>query len=415
MSIATKAKTVTDPGTAVKPTIYRVLFAISFVHLLNDSIQAVFPAMTPIFHDSMHLSYTQIGFIAFGLNITASLAQPLVGMYTDAKPSPLLLPLGMVSTFLGMLLLGLTHSYPLILLSVVLVGIGSAVFHPEGSRVANMASGSRRGLAQSIFQVGGNGGQALAPIFTVFLLLPLGQSGTIWFTPVAGAAILVQFYVASWYRKHLLLNPRKARSGAAASMSKEHKKKIAGAITLLIFLVFVRSWYHSSIANYFASFLIHERGISKSAAQYFLFAFLASGAAGTFLGGPMADRFGRRNVLFFSMVGSAPFALLLPYVPTAVAFVLMIVIGFIVLSSFSVAVVYAQELVPGKIGTVSGLVTGLAFGLGAVGAVFWGNLADATSLPFVMQVCSFLPLIGIVTFFLPSDRKIREWSKEQAG
>ncbi|WP_040950230.1 MFS transporter [Gorillibacterium massiliense] len=399
---------------ADKPTIYRILFAISLVHLFNDSIQAVFPAMNnPIFRDTMHLSYTQIGFIAFGLNFTASIMQPIVGIYTDKRPSPFLLPLGMVSTFLGMLLLAFSNSYPMVLVSVVLVGIGSAVFHPEGSRVANMASGTRRGLAQSIFQVGGNGGQALAPLFTILILLPLGQKGTIWFTLVAAAAILVQIFVASWYTKELAQRPRKAKHGAARVISKERKRQVMSAMVVLIFLVFVRSWYHTGISNYFVSYLREELGMGKSASQYFLFAFLAAGALGTFFGGPIADRIGRKKVLFFSMVGSAPFALLLPYVHPALALVLLLIIGFIILSSFSVAVVYAQELIPGKIGTVSGLVTGLAFGLGAVGAVVLGNLIDMTSLSFVMKMCSFLPLLGVATYFLPSDSKLKEWSEEQ--
>ncbi|WP_438434245.1 MFS transporter [Gorillibacterium sp. sgz500922] len=396
--------------TAGDPTVYRVLFAISLVHLLNDSIQAVFPAMNRIFLESLHLSYTQLGFIAFGLNFTASIIQPIVGMYTDRKPMPLLLPLGMVSTLLGMLLLALTHSYPMVLLSVVLVGIGSAVFHPEGSRVANLAAGPRRGLAQSIFQVGGNGGQALAPVFTLFILLPLGQPGAIWFTLVAGLAVLVQCYVARWYGKQLALGARKARSSRPVVMTKERKRQIAAALWLLIFLVFVRSWYHASILNFFTSFLVEHRGLSDNASQYYLFAFLGAGAVGTFAGGPLADRFGRKAVLFFSMLGAAPFALALPYASAPVQFVLLLIIGFILLSSFSVAVVYAQELIPGKIGTVSGLITGLAFGLGAVGAVALGSLIDLTSLPAVMKACSFLPLIGVVTYYLPSDAKLREWS-----
>ena len=396
---------------ADEPTVYRILLAISLVHLLNDSIQAVFPAMNRIFLQSMNLTYTQLGFIAFGLNFTASIIQPLVGMYTDRKPIPLLLPLGMVSTLLGMLLLALTHSYPMVLLSVVLVGIGSAVFHPEGSRVAHLAAGRRRGLAQSIYQVGGNGGQALAPVFALFILIPLGQPGA--FTLIAGLAVLVQGYIARWYGQQLILHARRPRSARPVIATREHKRRIAAAMTLLIFLVFVRSWYHSSILNFFTSFLVTDRGLSDQAAQYYLFAFLGAGAAGTFCGGPLADRFGRKTILFFSMLGAAPFALVLPYASAPIQFLLLLIIGFILLSSFSVAVVYAQELIPGKIGTVSGLITGLAFGLGAVGAVVLGSLIDLTSLPFVMKACAFLPLVGVITFFLPSDAKIREWSEEE--
>jgi FSR family fosmidomycin resistance protein-like MFS transporter len=395
------------------PTVYRILFAISFVHLLNDSIQAVIPAMNRIFLHSMQLSFTQIGFITFCLNITASLIQPLIGMYSDRKPFPLLLPLGMLSTLSGMLLLALTNSYPLVLVSVILVGLGSAIFHPESSRVASMAAGRRRGLAQSIFQVGGNGGQALAPIFTLFILVPLSQPGAIWFTLVAGIAVLVQTYVARWYGAQLVLRSSRPKRPSRVMLGPDHKRRVQAALGLLIFLVFARSWYHASILNYYPSFIIEQLGVSETAAQYYLFAFLGAGAVGTFLGGPLADRFGKRNVLFFSMLGSAPFALALPYASPTIAFVLLLIIGFIVLSSFSVSVVYAQELIPGKVGTVSGLITGLAFGLGAVGAVALGRMIDLTSLSLVMQVCAFLPLLGIITFLLPADSKLREWGGEE--
>ncbi|WNQ12845.1 MFS transporter [Paenibacillus aurantius] len=395
---------------AAKPTLYRILFAIGLVHLFNDSIQSVITAIYPILKDSMSLSYGQLGWIGFGLSFTASLMQPVVGMYTDARPSPYLLPLGMGSTFIGMLLLGFAPSYPLVLLAVVFVGIGSAVFHPEGSRVSYMAAGSRRGLAQSIFQVGGNAGQALAPILAVFVFYPLGQHGAFLFMIVAAAAIFVQLQIAKWYGEQLRVNPR--AKGAARPRTSGTGTKLAVAVTLLVFLVFARSWYHACISNFYLFYLHEHWGLSEQNAQLFIFSFLAAGAAGTFFGGPLADRFGRRNILFLSMLGAAPFALVLPYAPPVIAFVLLLVMGFILLSSFSVAVVYAQELIPGKIGTVSGLITGLAFGLGAIGSVFIGNLIDWTSLPFVMKACSFLPLIGLMTFFLPSDKKLKEWSGE---
>ncbi|MBC8081534.1 MAG: MFS transporter [Gorillibacterium sp.] len=408
MSTATNSSS--PAASEANQTVYRILFAISFVHLLNDSIQAVIPAMNRIFLNSMHLSFTQIGFITFCLNITASIIQPLVGMFSDRKPFPLLLPLGVVSTLMGMLLLALTHSYPLVLVSVILVGLGSAVFHPESSRVASMAAGKRRGLAQSIFQVGGNGGQALAPLFTLFILVPLGQPGAIWFTLVAGVAVVVQSFVARWYGEQLTIRGRKPQLTGIRIVSKERKKQITSTLTLLVFLVFARSWYHASILNYYPSFVIEHLGVSENAAQYFLFAFLGAGAAGTFCGGPLADRFGKRNVLFFSMLGSVPFTLILPYAPPIVAFGLLLIIGFILLSSFSVSVVYAQELIPGRIGTVSGLITGMAFGLGAVGAVALGRMIDLTSLYLVMRVCAFLPLLGLITFLLPSDQKLRAWA-----
>ncbi|GIP31257.1 MFS transporter [Paenibacillus sp. J2TS4] len=397
-----------------KPTLYRVLFLISLVHLFNDSIQAVFPAIYPILKDSMALSYTKIGLLTFALNFTASIMQPIVGAYTDTKPSPYLLPLGMVFTFAGMLTLAFADNYTMIFISVLFVGLGSAVFHPEGSRVSYMAAGARRGLAQSIYQVGGNAGQALAPLMAIFIFYRLGLSGAAWFTLVAAAAIGVQFYIARWYRNYMIAHPPKpkVRNVRPSAALTERKRQVTIALYLLVFLVFVRSWYHAAISNYYSFYAIENFGISKETAQYFIFAFLAAGALGTLLGGPLADRFGRRNILFFSMLGSAPFAILLPYAGPVWAFVLLLVIGFIVLSSFSVSVVYAQELMPGKIGTVSGLIVGLAFGMGALGAVALGKVIDLTSITFMMTACGFLPLMGILTMLLPSDRKIREWNAE---
>ncbi|WP_409341860.1 MFS transporter [Paenibacillus sp. MBLB4367] len=391
-------------------TAYRILLAISLVHLFNDSMQSVITAIFPILKDSMSLTYSQIGLISFALSFTASLMQPVVGMFTDARPSPYLLPIGMASTLVGMLCLGFAPNYWFVLLAAMMVGLGSSVFHPEGSRVSYMAAGNRRGLAQSIFQVGGNVGQALAPLMVIYIFFPLGQKGALWFTFVAGAAILVQIFIARWYKERLLVMPKRTRNGAARSNGGVRRKQIGYAIVVLIVLVFVRSWYGASISNYFMFYLNENLGVSKQNAQYFILAFGLMGAVSTFLGGPMADRFGRRNVIFFSMLGSAPFALILPYAGPTLAFVLLLAIGFILLSSFSVTVVYAQELIPGKIGTVSGLITGLAFGLGAVGALALGHLIELTSLAFVMQACAFLPLIGILTILLPSDRKLREWS-----
>jgi FSR family fosmidomycin resistance protein-like MFS transporter len=396
-----------------RATLYPILFAISLVHLFNDSIQSVIPAIFPILQEQMKLTYTQLGFVGFALSFTASLMQPVVGIFSDARPTPGLLPLGMVSTFLGMLSLAFAPNYTLVLCSVFLVGIGSAVFHPEASRVAYMAAGQRRGLAQSIYQVGGNGGQALAPLMAVFIFYPLGQFGAIWFTLVAGAAILVQLLVARWYRGQLLSNPRASRNSRVKIVSVEHRNKIVFAVVLIVFLVFARSWYGACISNYYLFYLRDVLSIKTQAGQYFIFAFLAAGALGTFLGGPLADRFGRKTVLFLSMMAAAPFALLLPYAGPALSLVLLIIIGLILLSSFSVTVVYVQELVPGKIGTVTGLITGLAFGLGAIGSVALGNLADFTGISFVMKLCSFLPLLGMLTVFLPSDRQLKAWSGEE--
>jgi FSR family fosmidomycin resistance protein-like MFS transporter len=400
------------PSGGIKPTVYRILLSISLVHLLNDSIQSVIPAIFPILKESMHLSYAQVGWISFAINFTASIMQPVVGIYTDRKPSPYMLPLGMASTLLGMLFLAFAPNYVTVLLSVMLVGLGSAAFHPEGSRVASMASGSRKGLAQSIFQVGGNFGQSLAPIMTKYIFIPLGQFGSIWFTAVAAAAIMVQMYIAGWYRGVLASGGRIVRKTAAKTINPERRKQIMFAISILILLVFCRSWYGAAITSYYAFYLRDHYGITLDKAQDFIFLFAAAGAVSTFLGGPLADRFGRKNIIWFSMIGSAPLAILLPYVSLSWAYVLLLVNGFILLSSFSVTVVYAQDLFPGKVGTVSGLIIGFAFGMGGVGALALGHFIDLFQLEPVMKVCGFLPLLGVITFFLPSDKKIREWTQE---
>ncbi|MCZ8519190.1 MULTISPECIES: MFS transporter [Paenibacillus] len=400
------------PQPDVRPTLFRILFAISLVHLFNDTIQSVIPAILPIIKDSMKLSYMQSGIIVFALNMTASVMQPVVGLYSDRKPMPYMLPVGMGLTFLGVLGLALAPSYPLVLLSVLFIGLGSAVFHPEGSRVAYMAGGSRRGLAQSIFQVGGNTGQSLASIMTALVFVPLGQFGAIWFTAVAGIAIVVQLYISRWYAGYLLAHPRPAKSAVARKIDPLRRRQISFAIGMLIFLVFARSWYHAGITIYYPFYLMEKFSLTLERAQLYIFLFTAAGVLSTFLGGPLSDRIGRRNVIFFSMLGSAPLALVLPYANEFWTYVILLVNGFIILSSFSVTVVYAQELIPGKVGMVSGLITGLAFGLGALGAVGLGGLIDRLHLPFVMQLVSYLPLIGLLTFFLPRDRTLKEWSAE---
>nr|WP_134705074.1 MFS transporter [Ammoniphilus sp. YIM 78166] len=392
---------------------YRILFAISIVHLLNDSMQSVIPAIFPILEQSMKLTYVQLGWIAFTLNITSSIMQPLVGWFTDRHSLPFMLPLGMASSLLGMLGLAFASSFEAVLLSVVFIGLGSAAFHPEGSRVAYMAAGDRRGLAQSIFQVGGNSGQSLAPLMTVLIFVPLGQFGAVWFTGVAALAILILLYVSFWYKEQLLYFPRVKKRGKREVNPSRPKKAVIFAIFLLIFLVFARSWFSTGISNYYQFYLINYYGLDVREAQYYIFAFLASGVAGTFMGGPLADRFGKRTVLLFSMLGAAPLALMLPHVSLEWVYPLFIVMGFILLSSFSVSVVYAQELFPGRVGMVSGLIVGLAFGLGALGSVILGKMADIYGLKLVMNFCSALPLLGIATLFLPSDERLREWSKEE--
>ncbi|MGY3714497.1 MFS transporter [Sutcliffiella cohnii] len=395
-----------------KTTVYPILFVIGFVHLLNDALQSVVPAMFPILQGSMALTFTQIGLIGFALNFTSSLMQPLVGMYTDKRPSPYALPIGLCFSFIGIVGIALANSYWLIIVSVLLIGIGSATFHPEGSRVAYMAAGNKRGLAQSIYQVGGNSGQALAPLIAAIILIPFGQRGALSFTVVAGLAIILLLYIAKWYSNEIknvrTVSIKKKSHSNNTETNKKHKKIIVFSILLLIFLVFARSWFHAGITSFYAFYIINEYGLTITEAQIYIFIFLATGAVGTFFGGPLADRYGKRNIILLSMLGSAPLALLLPFVGPFTAYILIGIIGFIILSSFSVTVVYAQELVPGKIGTVSGLIVGLAFGMGAVGSVALGWLADLIGLTNTIIFAACLPFIGLLTFFLPSDEKVKE-------
>ncbi len=376
-------------------------------HLLNDSIQAVVPAMFPILEKSMGLTFTQLGIIAFALNMVASIMQPVVGIMTDKKPMPYALPIGLTSTLIGVLGLAFAPSFASIVLSVLLIGIGSAVFHPEGSRVAYMAAGKRRGLAQSIYQVGGNSGQALAPLITALILVPLGQKGAVWFTFVAAIAVLLLIYIATWYTKKLRfdLEILKRKGKGATATTSPYSNNIGLYLTLLLFLIFARSWYVSGMTNYYAFFAIENYQFSIQKAQIYLFAFLVAGAIGTFFGGPLADRFGKRNIILLSLIGTLPLSILLPFASPAFAFILLALTGFVLMSSFSVTVVYAQELVPGKIGLMSGLTVGLAFGMGAIGSVVLGYMADQIGITLTIILTGFLPILGILTLFLPQDKK----------
>ncbi len=396
-------------GTADNQTMYSILFIIGLCHLLNDSLQAVIPAMFPILEQSLGLTFTQLGLIAFTLNMVASVMQPVIGIYTDKHPMPYALPIGLMSSMFGMLGLALAPNFSMILLSVFFIGIGSATFHPEGSRVAHLAAGPRRGLAQSIFQVGGNAGQALAPVITALVLVPLGQFGAIWFTLVAGLAVILLTYIARWYKEQIATVMKNKKAAAANKTKKAPKKALVIAIIVLVFVVFVRSWYHSAILNFYAFYAIDTYSVTIAKAQLYVFVFLFMGAVGTFLGGPLADRFGKRTIIVISIVVPTPLTLALPYVNHTLAIILLCVIGFLLLSSFSVAVVYAQTLVPGKIGTMSGLIVGLAFGMGAIGAVLFGMLIDLYGITNTMIFVSTLPILGFIVFFLPTDEKVAQW------
>lgn len=387
--------------------VYPIMFAIGVCHLFNDTLQAVIPAMFPVLELELGLTFTQLGLISFVLNIVASVLQPVVGFISDKKPMPYALPLGMMSSFVGMAGLAFAPQYWMILVSVIFLGLGSAVFHPEGSRVSFMAAGSKRGLSQSIYQVGGNSGQALAPLISAFILVPLGQKGAALFLVVAAVGIFLLSKISAWYKKQLELEKlSKRKRTLLSSLPALTKKQVGVALTLLMVLIFARSFYVTNMTNFYIFHLMENYGMTIKEGQLIIFIFLALGAVGTFFGGPMADRMGRRNVIILSMAVPIPLSLLLPYVPVWTIILLLIAIGFFIMLSFSVTVVYAQELVPSKIGTMAGLTVGLAFGMGAIGAVVIGILMDYVGVYTTMIVVSTLPIIGLVGLGLPKDRKI---------
>lgn len=381
------------------------MFAIGLCHLFNDSLQAVIPAMFPVLEKEIGLTFTQLGLISFTLNIVASILQPAVGFLSDKKPMPYALPLGMTSSFIGMAGLAFAPQYWIILVSVIFLGLGSAVFHPEGSRVSFMAAGTKRGLSQSIYQVGGNSGQALAPLISAFILVPLGQKGAALFLVVAAVGIFILSKISAWYKKQLeeesLSNKKRKLISSLPTLS---KKQVGIALTLLMVIIFARSFYVTNMTSFYIFHLMDKYGLTIQKGQLFIFIFLALGAIGTFFGGPWADRLGRKNVILLSVIIPIPLSLILPYVPLWAVVLLLILIGFFIMLSFSVTVVYAQELVPSKIGTMAGLTVGLAFGMGALGAVVIGILMDHVGIYTTMIIVSLLPIIGLVALALPKDR-----------
>ena len=397
--------TLTEEQTEVRKklaegTIFSILLTISLSHLLNDTIQSLIPSIYPIVKNSFHLSFTQIGFITLTFQLAASLLQPFVGLYTDRRPQPFSLAAGMGITLGGLVLLSLASNYSLILISVAMIGIGSAVFHPEASKVAYMASGGRRGLAQSIFQVGGNMGSSLGPLLAALVIVPFGQLYILWFSLLAFLAIILLVNVGKWYQQNI----HRIKSKVKATASAHHQipqRRIVAAVIILLVLIFSKYFYLASMVSYFTFYLMDKFHVSVQSSQLHLFIFLFAVAAGTFFGGPLGDKFGRKYVIWFSILGAAPFTLLLPHVNLFWTSVLSVFIGFILASAFSAILVYAQELLPGKVGLVSGLFFGFAFGMGGIGSALLGNLADHTSINFVYQVCAFLPLIGLLTAFLP--------------
>ncbi|HVW68204.1 MAG TPA: MFS transporter [Steroidobacteraceae bacterium] len=390
-----------SPARSAGRTTFSILAAISFCHLLNDMMQSLLPALYPMLKGSYELSFVEIGLLTFTYQITASLLQPLIGMFTDRSPKPYSLAVGMGFTLVGLLLLAYAGNFPLLLLAAALVGTGSSVFHPESSRVARMASGGRHGLAQSVFQVGGNVGSAVGPLLAAFIVLPRGQSSVAWFSGTALLGMFVLFNVGHWYKNHGLarLKPRNVGPKADAAPA---GKQVTIAITVLLALIFSKYFYLASLTSYYTFYLIDRFNVSVQGAQLLLFIFLAAVALGTIAGGPLGDRFGRKYVIWASILGVLPFTLILPHANLFWTAVLTVPIGMILASAFPAIIVYAQELMPGKTGTVAGLFFGFAFGMGGVGAAVLGKLADAYGINAVYDMCAFLPLIGLLAAFLPN-------------
>jgi FSR family fosmidomycin resistance protein-like MFS transporter len=383
-------------------TAFAVLVALSVSHLLNDTVQSLLAAVYPVLKESYTLNFAQIGLITLAFQCTASLLQPLVGLYTDRRPQPFSLALGMGVTLGGLVLLSIADSFPAILVAAASVGIGSAVFHPEASRVARLASGGRHGLAQSLFQVGGNGGSALGPLLAAFIVVPRGQGSLAWFSVAAVAAMLILARVGLWYRSHLA---ERAGKKVAAVPPLVSRRRAAFAVGVLLCLIFSKYFYLASLTSYYTLYLIDAFKVGVADAQLRLFVFLGAVAAGTFLGGPVGDRVGFKAVIWGSILGVLPFTLLLPRANLFWTTVLTIPIGLVLASAFSAIMVYAQELLPSRVGMVAGLFFGFAFGMGGIGAAFLGWLADWTSIGFVYRVCAFLPALGLLTALLPDLRR----------
>ncbi len=386
-------------------TSYYILYALSLSHLLNDTLQSLIPSIYPIVKSSYNLSFTQIGLVTLTFQLTASLFQPLVGLFTDKRPQPFSLVYGMSITFLGLIFLSFAHHFYSLLLSVALIGTGSSIFHPEASRMAHAAAGKRRGFAQSVFQVGGNAGSSFGPLLAAWIVVPNGQKSIIWFTILALMAIVTMHFVGQWYQQNVL-SSRIARQNA--SLQSNHglpRNTVIRAVVILLFLIFSKYFYMASLTSYFTFYLMEKFSVSVQLSQIYLFIFLFSVAAGTFFGGPLGDRIGRKYVIWISILGAAPFALLLPHANLFWTTILIILIGFILASAFSAILVYAQELIPGKVGLVSGLFFGFAFGMGGLGSALIGKLIDQTSIEYVYSLTAFLPLMGLITAFLPNIHK----------
>ncbi|GAB3994972.1 MFS transporter [Spirosoma daeguense] len=383
----------------VQQTAYSVLYAISFAHLLNDMLQAVIPAIYPIIKEDFHLDFSDIGLVTLAYQLTASILQPFVGLYTDRHPKPFSLAVGMGISLLGLICLSLSPSFFWILASVSLIGIGSSIFHPDSSRVAYLASGGKRGLAQSIFQLGGNAGSALGPLLAALLVVPYGQRSVMWFGVAAIIGIILLTRIGHWYKLVALPKVNKVVESASSGLS---QRRILLSLFILLVLIFSKYFYLAGMTSYFTFYLMDKFQLGVKSAQIHLFIFLAAIAVGTLAGGPLGDRFGRKYIIWISILGAAPFTLLMPHANLFWTTILSICTGLLISSAFSAIIVYAQELVPGKVGMIAGLFFGFAFGMGGLGSALLGKLADYTSITYVFEVCAFLPLLGILTAFLPN-------------
>lgn len=386
-------------------TTFSILFAISIAHLLNDAVQSVIPSIYPILKDEFGLTFTQIGIITFVFQMTSSVLQPFVGRYSDKHPSPFALTVGMCISLCGLFLLAFAPSFNLIILSVAVVGMGSSIFHPEASRVALTAAGARKGLAQSIFQVGGNGGSAIGPLLAALIVLPHGKGAIVWFAVALIIGSCVVTWIGRWYQKSISLRMESSRQQIRNTLNLT-SRQVHRAMIILVVLTFSKQFYLSSMTSYFTFFLMDKFGISIKDAQICLFAFLAASAIGIIAGGYIGDKIGRKYVIWCSILGAAPFALFLPYVSYITTIILAVIIGLVISSAFSAILVFATELKPQHIGTIAGLFFGLSFGLGGIGAAFFGWLAEITSIRFIFQVSTLLPLLGIVAAFLPDMKAI---------
>ncbi len=401
---ATQTETLAEVGPKV---VYKVLAAISVCHLLNDMMSSLLPAIYPLLKDSFHLSFAQVGLITLTYQTTASLLQPMIGIYTDKRPRPFSLPVGMGATLIGLILLAAARTFPALLVAAALVGTGSSVFHPESSRVARMASGGQHGLAQSIFQVGGNAGLSFGPLLAAFFVLPRGQNSLAWFSLAALAGMFLLTGVSTWAKNHAESWKRFSAKHNIDKPPDLSTARITASIAILMALLFSKFVYLASLTSYYTFYLMSKFHVTVESAQVHLFVFLGAVALGTLIGGPVGDRIGRKNVIWASILGVLPFTLLLPYANLFWTEILSVVIGLILASAFSVIVVYAQELVPGKVGMISGLCFGFAFGMAGLGAAGLGWLADLTSINFVYLVCSYLPAVGLLAAFLPNIERPR--------